>query len=256
MSPIARPVTETPRPGDVPLWEHPEWAARFPWLVQGMTAAGAGARPFDLALFGEGRPAEVMERWWALGHAVGAFRIAHGHQVHGPTVRVHGEGGEGLHVSPRTDGHVTRTPGVLLAVSAADCVPISLVGESPRAVALLHGGWRGIAAGILERGIETLRGRLSVKAGDLSLHLGPAICGSCYEVGPEVHRGLGLVEPAGPQPVDLRALLCARAQRAGVPADRITSSTWCTRCGEGTPFFSHRGGRAERQVAVLGIAAT
>jgi YfiH family protein len=252
-APRARVVAETPAAsGGVPIWTHPEWRARFPWLLQGITGAGTPARPFDLALFGQGRPHEVMERWWALGRALGAARIVHGHQVHGAAVRVHDDVAEGLHVSPATDGHVTRAPGALLCVSVADCVPVALVHAESRAVALLHAGWRGVAAGILEHGLGVLAERLAIPAADLHLHLGPAICGRCYEVGPEVHAGLGLPEPAAPEPVDLRAVLAERALAAGVRAERITASSWCTKCGD-APFFSHRGGRPERQVAFLGV---
>ena len=259
-----RTVTESPRsapdssspPWSVPLWEHPEWRERFPWLVQGTTGEGDPARPFDLSLYGGSPARDVLLRWSALREAAGAARVVHGHQVHGATVRVQAEGGEGLHVSPATDGHVTRTPGTLLAISVADCVPVSLVAEDGSAGALRHAGWRGAAAGILERGLEMLHGRLFVRARDLHLHLGPSICGACYEVGPEVHEGLGLDVPAGPTCVDLRAVLARRAVAAGIPEERITASSWCTRCGDGArvPFFSHRGGRAERQMAVLGIA--
>src|SRR5690606_18360795 len=104
---------------------------------------------------------------------------------------------------PAIDGHATRAPGLLLAVSVADCVPVSLVDPERRAVALLHAGWRGAAAGILERGLEVLAERLLARPEDLHVHLGPAICGGCYEVGPEVHRALGLPEPPAPAPVDL-----------------------------------------------------
>jgi YfiH family protein len=243
----------------VPLWEHPEWRERFPWLVQGITAGRTGTSPderrFDLALFGEGRASEVMERWGRLTRETGADRVVHGRQVHGAAVRLHDAGPPGLHVSPATDGHATRASGVLLTVSVADCAPISLVAPDARVVALLHGGWRGVAAGILERGLELLAGRLDVQPHDLHAHLGPAICGRCYEVGPEVHRGLGLAEPDRAAPIDLRAVIAERARRAGVADQRITQSTWCTRCGDG-PFFSHRGGCTERQVAVLGIAST
>ena len=242
----ARAVTERLRAGEVPLWEHPEWKQDFPWLVQGLTGAGDRERPFDPAWFGEGRPRDVMERWWSLGRATGATRIEHGHQMHGPVVR--------LHVSPGTDGHVTRTGRVLLTVTVADCVPVSLVDPELHAVALLHGGWRGVAAGILERGIEVLTERLAVRPEHLHAHLGPAICGECYEVGPEVHRALELPEPDAPEPVDLRAALADRAVRAGIGEERITASTHCTRCGN-SPFFSHRRGHLTRQVAVLGIAA-
>jgi YfiH family protein len=196
-----------------------------------------------------------MERWGRLTRETGADRVVHGRQVHGAAVRLHDAGPPGLHVSPATDGHATRASGVLLTVSVADCAPISLVAPDARVVALLHGGWRGVAAGILERGLELLAGRLDVQPHDLHAHLGPAICGRCYEVGPEVHRGLGLAEPDRAAPIDLRAVIAERARRAGVADQRITQSTWCTRCGDG-PFFSHRGGCTERQVAVLGIAST
>lgn len=250
-APALSTVAEIPSPfAAVPAFVHPGWTGCFPWLTQGVTAAGSGP-PFDLALFGQGRPGEVIERWWALGRAAGAHRIVHGQQVHGACVRVQDHGPPGIHVSPETDGHASRAPGVLLAVSIADCVPISIVHES-RAVALLHAGWRGTAAGILERGLDVLHGRFALPAGELHVHLGPAICGRCYEVGPEVHRGLGLPEPPGPEPVDLRAVLAARARAAGVAPERISRSSWCTRCGD-SPFFSHRGGRAERQVAFLGV---
>lgn len=247
-----RSITEAAVGHDPPLWTHPEWRERFPWLIQGITGSGAEERPFDLALFGRGRPHEVMERWWSLGRAVGAHRIVHGHQVHGAVVRVHDDGPAGLHVFPATDGHVTRASGVVLAVSVADCVPVALVDPARRAVALLHAGWRGVAAGILERGLAVMEERLLARADELHVHLGPAICGRCYEVGPEVHRGLGLPEPSAPEPLDLRAVAAERALAAGVRPDRLTVSTWCTRCGD-SPFFSHRGGRPERQVAFLGV---
>jgi YfiH family protein len=238
----------------VPLWQHPEWSERFPWLAQGITGERVeeSHEPFDLALFGEGRTRGVMERWRALGRAVGIERIVHGQQVHGAVIRLHQESAPGLFVSPDTDGHVTRIPGILLTVSIADCVPISLVASERRVVALLHGGWRGIAAGILERGIETLTERMGARADELHAHFGPAICGDCYEVGPEVHRGLGLSDPGRNEPVDLRAVLAERAAAAGLRRENVTSSTRCTKCGD-SPFFSHRGGRVERQVALLGI---
>jgi copper oxidase (laccase) domain-containing protein len=69
-----------------------------------------------------------------------------------------------------------------------------------------------------------------------------------------VHRELGLREPKHAEPVDLRALLAGRMHAAGIPYGNVTTSTHCTRCGD-SPFFSHRRGYVERQVALLGIAA-
>lgn len=250
-------------PGAVPLYVHPSWAARYPWLVQGTTGRGgevleavggaAAAGSFDLRLFGSLPVGVMLERWRHLREATGCSRAVHARQVHGARVLVHEEGGPpGLFIADGYDGHVTRTPGVLLTVSVADCVPIFLVDPDRRAVALLHGGWRGIAAGVLEEGVAALRELAGSPADALELHLGPAICGDCYEVGPEVFQALGLEPPPRPAPVDLRAVLVHRALQLGIAAGRITVSAFCTRCG-GSPFFSHRAGCGERQVGVLGI---
>jgi YfiH family protein len=247
-----RRVREVALDAPVPLFVHPEWAHAFPWLVQGITGRGEGGAPFDLALFGRGPTAEVLARWDALGGAVGVERRVHGRQVHGAAVRVHEAGPPGLHVAPACDGHATAAPGVLLTVGLADCVAASLVDPDRRAVALLHCGWRGAAAGILERGVEVLEERFTSEPGGLHLHLGPAICGACYEVGPEVHQALGLQVPEAPTPVDLRVVLVGRALAAGVLPERVTVSEHCTRCGD-SPFFSHRGGDFQRHQAFLGV---
>lgn len=231
---------------------HPAWREAFPWLVQGTTGRGTDERPFDLGLFSRGStPVAVLEHWETLRRATGSRHVEHAHQVHEATVRFH-EGGEpGLHLSEACDGHATRTPGALLAVTTADCVPVFLVAPGRRAVAMVHAGWRGAAAGILERGVAVLAERADAEPASLHVHLGPAICGRCYEVGPEVFEALGLVPPDGPEPVDVRAALAQRAVGAGVPAEQVTISEHCTLCGEG--FFSHRGGDQARQVGYLGL---
>jgi copper oxidase (laccase) domain-containing protein len=123
-----------------------------------------------------------------------------------------------------------------------------------RVVALLHAGWRGAAGGILEAGVAMMADRAGSRVEDLHVHHGPAVCGSCYEVGPEVFSALGLPEPLGPTPVDLRRALARRAVALGVPADHISISSHCTLCDQGA-FFSHRGGDRARQVGFLGMKA-
>jgi YfiH family protein len=169
---------------------------------------------------------------------------------------VHEAGADGVFVDEGHDGHLTERRGVLLTVSVADCVPVSVVDPDGRRIALLHAGWRGAAAGILERGVSALV-QLGSDPAELVLHLGPSICGSCYEVGPEVFEALGAPAPAAPTPIDLRAALVERALAAGVPAGRVTVSAHCTRCETrgGEAFHSHRGGDPERQVAFLGMRA-
>ncbi len=238
--------------------EHPDgvthsgWVERFPWLAQGTTGRGAPDQPFDLALFGaRARSADAMSAWSRLRSQVGLPRAVHAHQVHGAVVRAHGDGPPGLFVAEPCDGHATRSPGVLLTVTVADCVPAFLVDPVQRAVAIVHAGWRGVAAGVFESSAGLLRDRFGSRVEDLVVHLGPAICADCYEVGPEVFEGLGLPAPAGPTHLDLRAALSDRVLAAGVTPGDVSVSSRCTRCGTG--HFSHRGGDAERQVGYIGI---
>jgi hypothetical protein len=246
-------VTERPADGG-PGVAHPGWARRFPWLVQGTTRRDLAGAPFDLALFGAGAtPAAVHRAWERLRATAGLGRALHARQVHGAAVRWHEGGPPGLFLPEPCDGHATDRRDLLLTVTVADCVPVFVVDPDRRAVALLHAGWRGAAAGILERGLEVLAERVGSGAGEVHVHLGPSICGSCYEVGPEVFASLGLPAPPGPRPLDLRAALARRAVEAGADPSRVSTSTHCTRCGDG--FFSHRGGDAGRQVGYLGIRA-
>jgi polyphenol oxidase len=224
-----------------------DWEEAFPWLVQGTTTRGR-----DFRLWGPDTPAgAALEAWEVLRAGMGADTVVHARQVHGAGLRFHEGGSPGLHLVPPSDGHMTRTPGVLLAVSVADCVPVFLVAEARRAVAVLHAGWRGVAAGIVEAGIQGFRDRLGVEPGDLHLHLGPAISGPEYEVGPEVHRALGRRDPGAPAPLDLRDVVAERASRAGVLPARIGRSKRCTRTDP--LLFSHRGGDRMRQVAYVMI---
>jgi YfiH family protein len=230
---------------------HPDWSDRWPWLVQGITTSESGGG--DFALFGQTPAGLVLERWTRFIGALPVAGAAHARQVHGAAIRLHREPVQGLHLAPPADGHLTRVPGLLLAVSVADCVPVYVVDPQRRAVAMVHAGWRGVAAGILEVAVRSIRDRVGTEADALHVHLGPSICGDCYEVGLEVHTALGETAPDSASPVDLRAILTKRALGLGVPPDRISRSALCTLCG-GAPLYSHRGGNPERQVAYLGVA--
>ena len=80
------------------------------------------------------------------------------------------------------------------------------------------------------------------------LHLGPAICGRCYQVGPDVFEQLTGWQTIRNRHVDLRALLAEQAKEMGVR--QLSASPHCTRC-DNDRFFSHRAGDAGRQVAVI-----
>ena len=229
------------------------WTVELPWVVQGTTTCGTPTDPFDLGLFSGGSSSErVRARWERLLDATGMQAAAHARQVHEADVRVHGPGPAGLRLVDSCDGHVTRTTGLLLAVTVADCVPIFVVDPVERAVAVLHAGWRGAVGGVLERGLAVMSETTPI--GELRVHLGPAICGGCYEVGPEVFEALGEPHPPRAAMLDLRGVLARRAVERGVDPTRLTISEHCTRC-TGSGLFSHRGGDLGRQVGYVGIRA-
>jgi len=86
------------------------------------------------------------------------------------------------------DGLLTSTPGVLLAVQTADCLPIILVDVKHRAVGVFHAGWRGTLKRIIEKGVGQMRLQFGSRPHDLRAAIGPGIHGCCYEVGEEVRE--------------------------------------------------------------------
>jgi YfiH family protein len=192
---------------------------------------------------------DVMARWDALratASARGVRRLATAAQVHGAHVVVHVPGWEGWLRGNEADGHLAVARGTALAVTIADCVPV-YIAHPMGAVALLHSGWRGTAARIVEHGIAALA-RSGFPVGELRVHLGPAICGKCYEVSADVIRQLTGESASGSRAVDLRRLIVNHARAVGVR--NITISPSCTRC-DNARFFSHRAGDAGRQVGVI-----
>ena len=161
--------------------------------------------------------------------------------MHGADVVVVRRPGE--HAGASADAAVTDVPGCTLAVRTADCAPIVLVGR--RSVAVVHAGWRGLLAGVVERAADALR-----HIGDepQAAHVGPCIRPGCYEFdGADLAR---LVERFGPgaqattmwgtPAFDLPRSVSVALAEAGVPAVHDTSG--CTACDE--RWFSHRA-RAE-----------
>jgi hypothetical protein len=166
-------------------------------------------------------------------------------QVHGSDVlridSAERRGGEALPLD--ADGHATAAAGIGVMVLGADCLPVALAGG--RGVAMVHAGWRGLAAGVLEQGVRALRdiggGQVVIAA------IGPSAGVCCYEVGPEVHEALG-TGASGRGKIDLRAIARERLLAAGVV--EVQDVEACTICD--ARFFSHRrqGERAGRQAGV------
>jgi hypothetical protein len=179
------------------------------------------------------------------GH-IEADALLRGYQVHGDAVRVITAGEQPRAASEPADGQATTVRGLAPLVLAADCLPVALGADG--AVAMLHAGWRGLAAGVLERGVRALR-ELGPGA-EIVAVIGPGAGACCYEVGPEVHAAFG--QPRRNARIDLRAIARERLLAAG--AARVEDLALCTICDE--RFFSYRreGGRAGRQGGVAWLS--
>jgi len=215
--------------------------------------AGAGSES-DFGLTTGGHSRDVSLRYEKLCGALGMASSVVVRQVHGVRIlEADSNEARGPRVIGEGDGLITSDQGILLAVTAADCVPVFVADISGRCVALLHAGWRGAAGGILEAGLSILERRYGVRPGDVAVYLGPAICGTCYEVGGDVLRAFAM-DGSGQTRFDLRAELARRAQLAGVSRERVQRSEWCTRCGP-VNLYSHRaqGAGAGRMAAFLGL---
>jgi YfiH family protein len=171
-----------------------------------------------------------------------------GRQVHGADIAFHERRQSPapwlapVDAPPEVDGHATSDPGLFPLVFVADCLPIALAG--PGGVAMVHGGWRGLAGGIAARGAAAVEARAAA--------IGPGIGPCCYEVGEEV---LAAFAPLGDgladgRMLDLPAVARRLLERAGV--ERVEDAGLCTRCNQDL-FFSHRGsgGRTGRQAGIV-----
>ena len=191
---------------------------------------------------------EVMGRWARLRHELQEFapRFATSGQVHGNHILTHDGTWRGWLRGEDADGHFVPARGTAVAITVADCVPV-FVAHPRGAVQALHAGWRGTAARILEHGLCAMK-KAGFDVAEARVHMGPSICGRCYEVGPDVYAQLTGRDPGTPAAIDLRALLADQARAAG--ASHISISSACTRCNNDR-FYSHRAGDPGRQLGVI-----
>jgi YfiH family protein len=172
-------------------------------------------------------------------------------QVHG--IAVHEAHSTPIGTEPEADAAVTTQSGVVLAVLTADCLPVLFCAEDGSAVAVAHAGGRGLAAGVLESTIASLR----VAPSRLIAWIGPAIGGASYEVGDEV-RGAFVDAEAGAAGAfvatrpghwccDLPALARRRLVAAGVT--RVQGGGFDT--FRDARFYSYRRSRETGRFATL-----
>lgn len=217
-----------------------------PFLELGITAFTTGRAAGSFGTQSEEPVRDVMARWSALRAHLGSVRLATAAQVHGDTVLEHDAAWTGWLRCDAADGHLALARDTATAVTVADCVPVFIAHPSG-ATAILHSGWRGTAARIVERAIRRFQAH-GLAPHDLRVHCGPAICGRCYEVSADVARQLTGRDPGRAVTVDLRGMIAQHVRDLGV--QRVSSSGFCTRC-DNDRFFSHRAGDSGRQLGVI-----
>jgi purine-nucleoside/S-methyl-5'-thioadenosine phosphorylase / adenosine deaminase len=198
------------------------------WGEQGEVRWLEADLPGARAVFSTRTAGSIKEDPLPLADALGisSERIVSGRQVHGAELAFRDVATAD---APEADGQVVLAAGPVGLVYTADCLPIAVAG--PGGVAMLHCGWRGLAAGIVARGAE------SVSATHAAI--GPGIGACCYEVGGDVldaFAGLGDGVARG-RMLDLSEVARRLLAQAGV--ESVESAHLCTSC-EQDLFFSHR----------------
>jgi YfiH family protein len=221
-------------------------------------------------------PDRVLENRRRLAAAISARPqdFVWARQVHGAGARVvdgadAGSGAFGLDDAiADADTLVTRTPGVVLAILTADCVPVVLHDPVAGVLACVHAGWRGTVAGVSAAALAAME-NLGAHPRDVVAGIGPAIAATSYQVGPDVHRAIyrsfGSAAPAFIRPdsapdrwlLDLWAANRHALRQAGVPDGQIHTTAHPT--GPGSPtdlmqhtsFFSDRAARPCGRLALV-----
>jgi len=269
---------------------------RIPWLVHGFsTRHGGSSRAYGKASLNLGftpndQRAAVTKNRGAFVAAVTrgskrAWELTNLRQVHSDLIHCVSQASE----HPLTgDGLITNTPGLLLAVLTADCLPVIVVDPKHRAVGVFHAGWRGTVKRIVEKGVGEMRKHFGSDPAQLRAAIGPGIRNCCYQVGPdvkdtfqaqfaygaelfretkerhEIHERYPLLFLTARAPghselpkkifLDLAEANRRQLLDAGVSARNISDLWMCTSC-KPELFFSHRAekGKTGRMMAAVGI---
>ena len=185
-------------------------------------------------------------------------------QVHGAVVAVVGQAEAGQLIEG-ADGLVTADPGTVLAMHAADCVPLLLADPKRRVVAAVHAGWRGTAAGVSLEAVTVMADRYECRPEDLRVAIGPCIGPCHYEVDEPVmarlRRWPWWEEVAAPNPrgrwqLDLRAANRRQLVDAGVPVQQIETLDWCTFEHPELFYSFRRDGATGRNDAIVALESS
>lgn len=236
--------------GGVPLLQ---WDA---WLREGAphaitTRHGGVSRPpyasFNLGDHVGDAPGAVLTNRAKLRAALGDMRrpLVVARQVHGGVVEAVRARPEPDAAPPEADALITDRDDVYLALFFADCVPVLFFDPKVRAVGVAHGGWRGLAAGVLGNTVDALRAAYGVDPATLEAAIGPHIGVCCYEVSADVADRFADVpralrtDDAGRTFLNLSRVARMQLDRAGLKPENVSISAPCTSCFA-EAYFSHR----------------
>ena len=125
------------------------------------------------------------DQWRQIGSLIGVTEVVTLNQVHGRKVVTCRRGWPPVPGRQDADALVSDDPGIAVAVRAADCVPLLLADARTGAVAAVHAGWRGTAAGVVPAAAQALEREFGARPKDLVAAIGPSIGACCYDVGTE-----------------------------------------------------------------------
>lgn len=243
----------------------PDWAVTGVGALMSTRAGGVSRAPWDTLNVGDAvgdDPLAVAENRRRVASAIGV-PVVYLRQVHGARV-VRIDAADALRVPIEADAAVTDAAGVACAVQVADCLPVLFAAPDGRAVGAAHAGWRGLAAGVVERTLDSVAALAGCARGEVVAWLGPCIGPGRFEVGADVLCAFG-VDPAHgasrrfvPRQrsdgacrwlCDLPGLVRDRLAEAG--AGQVGGGRWCT-VEQRSAFFSYRrDGVTGRHVAAV-----
>ncbi|HLV89285.1 MAG TPA: peptidoglycan editing factor PgeF [Candidatus Sulfotelmatobacter sp.] len=276
---------------------------RHRWLVHGFsTRPGGNSRPYgkgdlNLGFTQDDTVATVRRNRASFLRALGCVKgsatrpisaywpLVTLRQVHSDIIRFV----DSVPQEPLTgDGLITGTPGLLLGIQTADCLPVIIVDPKHRAVGVFHAGWRGTVKRIVEKGVGEMIRCFGSRPKDLQAAIGPGVHGCCYEVGEEVRtrfesqfsyaaslfhevkdsdpvrekypllfltaRAPGHGELPSKLFLDLVEANRQQLRAAGLAGKNIVTSSLCTNCRPDL-LFSYRAekGKTGRLMGVVGI---
>ena len=244
------------------MYRRPSIFEPFSDLIVAESTRHGGVSPAPYASLNLGKstddaPENVAEnrRRFCAGLGFLPEQLAWSKQVHGAEILLTTTpgGAEGY------DALVGRTPGVVLAVSVADCTPVLVYDARQRAVAAIHAGWRGAAAGIIEKVLHGMQESFGTQGADCYAYIGTCIDECSFEVGPEVgvqfEKRFKRLDPgSGKYFVDLKNACAAQLHAFGIPMAQIEVSPYSTVL-HNADYFSHRleQGVTGRMMAVIGV---